>query len=235
MSYFCKYRNELIKIENRTAFIYKVNNDERVLTIWNPDHCRERRQKQIATGDTSNWEEGTVTYSIWLSNSIICVISQVCFFTIIISYWFWNFMQDLLEALNQLDEGLKDNIKKLSSFDKYKQEVLLGHLDWTPVHKDPMFWRDNISNFEENDFQVFFVSFWVLSSWFYLLNCDVFIDSVLYMHNIDDNRKILIVQLTSPNCAIDLPKVYGFHVCEPIAVHIHTCPHNITHINVHAL
>ena len=77
-------------------------------------------------------------------------------------------MQDLLEALNQLDEGLKANIKKLSSFDKYKQEVLLGHLDWTPVHKDPMFWRDNISNFEENDFQVFFCL--LLSSFFMALS-----------------------------------------------------------------
>jgi V-type H+-transporting ATPase subunit H len=62
-----------------------------------------------------------------------------------------------LEALNQLEEGLKDNIKRLSSFDKYKQEVLLGHLDWSPMHKDPLFWRDNITNFEENDFQVLFV------------------------------------------------------------------------------
>ncbi|KAK9188267.1 hypothetical protein WN944_019668 [Citrus x changshan-huyou] len=61
--------------------------------------------------------------------------------------------EDLLEGLNQLEEGLKDNIKRLSSFDKYKQEVLLGHLDWSPMHKDPLFWRDNITNFEENDFQ----------------------------------------------------------------------------------
>ncbi|XP_016740887.1 V-type proton ATPase subunit H isoform X2 [Gossypium hirsutum] len=61
--------------------------------------------------------------------------------------------EDLLEALNQLEDGLKDNIKKLSSFDKYKQEVLLGHLDWSPMHKDPLFWRDNITCFEENDFQ----------------------------------------------------------------------------------
>lgn len=59
-----------------------------------------------------------------------------------------------MDALNQLEEGLKDNIKKLSSFDKYKQEVLLGHLDWSPMHKDPAFWRENITNFEENDFQV---------------------------------------------------------------------------------
>lgn len=64
------------------------------------------------------------------------------------------FLQDLLEALNQLEQGLKDSIKKLSSFDKYKQEVLLGHLDWSPMHKDPIFWRENISCFEEHDFQV---------------------------------------------------------------------------------
>ncbi|KAL7228092.1 hypothetical protein ACSBR2_006923 [Camellia fascicularis] len=62
--------------------------------------------------------------------------------------------EDLMEALNQLEDGLKDNIKKLSSFDKYKQEVLLGQLDWSPMHKDPIFWRDNITNFEENDFQI---------------------------------------------------------------------------------
>ncbi|KAF5959279.1 hypothetical protein HYC85_000488 [Camellia sinensis] len=62
--------------------------------------------------------------------------------------------EDLLEALNQLEDGLKDNIKKLSSFDKYKQEVLLGQLDWSPMHKDPIFWRDNITYFEENDFQI---------------------------------------------------------------------------------
>ncbi|XP_052305581.1 V-type proton ATPase subunit H isoform X2 [Populus trichocarpa] len=61
--------------------------------------------------------------------------------------------EDLLEALNQIEEGVKDNIKKLSSFDKYKQEVLLGHLDWSPMHKNPAFWCENFTNFEENDFQ----------------------------------------------------------------------------------
>lgn len=69
--------------------------------------------------------------------------------------------QDLLDALNQLEIGLKDNLKKLSSFEKYKQQVLLGHLDWSPMHKDPSFWRENINNFEENDFQVCFVLYWM--------------------------------------------------------------------------
>jgi V-type H+-transporting ATPase subunit H len=69
--------------------------------------------------------------------------------------------EDLLDALNQLEIGLKDNLKKLSSFEKYKQQVLLGHLDWSPMHKDPSFWRENINNFEENDFQVCFVLYWM--------------------------------------------------------------------------
>ncbi|KAK9692234.1 hypothetical protein RND81_09G250500 [Saponaria officinalis] len=72
--------------------------------------------------------------------------------------------EDLVEALNQLEEGMKDNIKKLSSFDKYKQEVLLGHLDWTPVHKDAFFWRENITNFEENDFQILRVLITILDT-----------------------------------------------------------------------
>lgn len=72
--------------------------------------------------------------------------------------------EDLLEALNQLEEGLKDNIKKLSSFDKYKQEVLLGHLDWSPMHKDPIFWRENITTFEENDFQILRVLITILDT-----------------------------------------------------------------------
>ncbi|XP_071697262.1 V-type proton ATPase subunit H-like isoform X1 [Rutidosis leptorrhynchoides] len=72
--------------------------------------------------------------------------------------------EDLLDALNQLEEGLKDNIKKLSSFDKYKQEVLLGHLDWSPMHKDATFWRDNITNFEENDFQTLRVLLTILET-----------------------------------------------------------------------
>ncbi|KAL8545754.1 hypothetical protein ACS0TY_005760 [Phlomoides rotata] len=64
------------------------------------------------------------------------------------------FPQDLLEDLSRLEEGLKENVKQLSSFDKYKLEVLLEHLDWSPMHKDPIFWRENITCFEENDFQV---------------------------------------------------------------------------------
>ena len=53
-----------------------------------------------------------------------------------------------------MDSALKESIRKLSSFDKYKGEVFSGNLDWTPMHKDPIFWRENITKFEENDYQV---------------------------------------------------------------------------------
>ncbi|KAL1316344.1 V-type proton ATPase subunit H [Arachis ipaensis] len=72
--------------------------------------------------------------------------------------------EDLLEGLNYLEDGLKDSIKKLSSFDVYKQEVLLGNLDWSPMHKDPIFWRDNITHFEENDFQIIRVLITILDT-----------------------------------------------------------------------
>ncbi|KAI4339303.1 hypothetical protein MLD38_024263 [Melastoma candidum] len=72
--------------------------------------------------------------------------------------------EDLLEALDELEEGLIENIKKLSSFDIYKQEVLLGQLDWSPMHKDPHFWRENITCFEENDFQILKVLITILDT-----------------------------------------------------------------------
>ncbi|KAK8948542.1 putative V-type proton ATPase subunit H [Platanthera zijinensis] len=72
--------------------------------------------------------------------------------------------EDLLEALNLLDEQLKDNIRRLSSFDIYKQQVLVGQPDWSPMHKDPGFWRDNITKFEDNDFQILRVLITILDT-----------------------------------------------------------------------
>ncbi|CAI9775284.1 unnamed protein product [Fraxinus pennsylvanica] len=45
--------------------------------------------------------------------------------------------KDLQEALNQLEEGLKDNIKRLSSFDKYKQEILRVLITILDTSSDP--------------------------------------------------------------------------------------------------
>ncbi|KAL2612343.1 hypothetical protein R1flu_024035 [Riccia fluitans] len=62
--------------------------------------------------------------------------------------------EDLLSALDELEGTLRDSVKELNSWDRYKQEVCSGNLDWTPVHKDQGFWRENIKKFEDNDYEV---------------------------------------------------------------------------------
>ncbi len=53
-----------------------------------------------------------------------------------------------------MEERLKLGIQELSSYDKYKKEVLSGCLDWTPMHTSELFWRQNVALFEDKDFQI---------------------------------------------------------------------------------
>ena len=56
--------------------------------------------------------------------------------------------------LDWLEDKLAENIQLLSSFEKYKREVLGGSLDWSPMHTSDQFWRENTAAFEEKDFQI---------------------------------------------------------------------------------
>ena len=60
-------------------------------------------------------------------------------------------------ALEWLKEKLADDIKLLSSWDKYKKEVLSGSLEWSPMHTAEQFWLENSPKFEERDCQVEFL------------------------------------------------------------------------------
>ncbi len=57
-------------------------------------------------------------------------------------------------TLEWLKEKLADDIKLLSSWDKYKKEVLSGSLEWSPMHTSEQFWLENSPKFEERDCQV---------------------------------------------------------------------------------
>jgi V-type H+-transporting ATPase subunit H len=61
---------------------------------------------------------------------------------------------DITEDLKALLEALEQHINELSSFDEYRQEVLSGHLEWTPVHASEKFWKENLSKFEENNYYI---------------------------------------------------------------------------------
>ncbi|KAL9658132.1 hypothetical protein ABK040_013044 [Willaertia magna] len=62
--------------------------------------------------------------------------------------------KDITEDVNNLANALETHIEEISSFDEYRQEVLSGHLEWTPVHSSEKFWKENLDNFETNNFYI---------------------------------------------------------------------------------
>jgi len=62
--------------------------------------------------------------------------------------------EDLIDDINTIRDALLKDIVTLSTFDMYKKEILSGSLEWSPVHKSEKFWRENVTRFEENSFQV---------------------------------------------------------------------------------
>ena len=54
-------------------------------------------------------------------------------------------MEEILTALNA-------TIARLSTWDMYHSEVISGNLQWTPAHKNEVFWRENIGRFEEKNY-----------------------------------------------------------------------------------
>ncbi len=61
---------------------------------------------------------------------------------------------DVPELLTSMEDKLRHGVQLLSSFDKYRKELLSGHLDWGPTHTSESFWRKNVDKFEERDFFV---------------------------------------------------------------------------------
>jgi len=57
--------------------------------------------------------------------------------------------EDIVNDLEVLRDALQKNVAELSSFDKYKQELVSGDLEWSPVHRSEKFWRENVHRFEE--------------------------------------------------------------------------------------
>eukprot|EP00995_Heteronema_vittatum_P005465 NODE_185_length_1690_cov_332.080439_g126_i0.p1 GENE.NODE_185_length_1690_cov_332.080439_g126_i0~~NODE_185_length_1690_cov_332.080439_g126_i0.p1 ORF type:complete len:529 (+),score=218.20 NODE_185_length_1690_cov_332.080439_g126_i0:57-1589(+) len=61
---------------------------------------------------------------------------------------------DILPLVDSLLELLQQNIENTTSFADYKQEVLSGRLEWTPVHKSEKFWKENIKEFENDNYKI---------------------------------------------------------------------------------
>jgi V-type H+-transporting ATPase subunit H len=59
--------------------------------------------------------------------------------------------EDISADLEIIKEALENKVAELSSFEKYKQELFNGELEWSTVHKSEKFWRENSHRFEENN------------------------------------------------------------------------------------
>ncbi|EGC32065.1 hypothetical protein DICPUDRAFT_156018 [Dictyostelium purpureum] len=62
--------------------------------------------------------------------------------------------EDIPADIEVLVNGLAKDIDNMSSFNKYKAEIVSGELEWTPVHKSERFWKENITKFEEQNYYV---------------------------------------------------------------------------------
>lgn len=62
--------------------------------------------------------------------------------------------QDIPELLEWMEEHLQEGIATLSSFERYKKELLAGQLTWAPMHESDEFWRENAEKLVENNCQL---------------------------------------------------------------------------------
>lgn len=65
----------------------------------------------------------------------------------------WN-DEDIRDDLGVLAEALESELASMSNFDVYRAEILSGALEWTPAHRDEMFWRENVEKLERNQQEV---------------------------------------------------------------------------------
>ncbi|KAK2179909.1 hypothetical protein NP493_466g00003 [Ridgeia piscesae] len=61
---------------------------------------------------------------------------------------------DIVEDLEFLTEKLKTSVQDLSSFDEYSTELRSGRLEWSPVHKSEKFWRENVMNLNDKNYEL---------------------------------------------------------------------------------
>lgn len=61
---------------------------------------------------------------------------------------------DIEKDNDNLSKVLEQYIEEISSFDEYRQEVLSGNLEWTPVHTSEKFWKENLNKLESNNFYI---------------------------------------------------------------------------------
>jgi V-type H+-transporting ATPase subunit H len=74
--------------------------------------------------------------------------------------------EDILIDIKFLQDELGKNVQDLSSLDEYASELRSGRLEWSPVHKSEVFWRQNAARLNENNYEMLKYGFPVLFFFF---------------------------------------------------------------------
>ena len=62
--------------------------------------------------------------------------------------------EDLVDDIQYLTEKLQVIVQDMSSFDEYAAEVRSQRLEWSPVHKQEKFWRENAQRLNEKNYEL---------------------------------------------------------------------------------
>jgi len=62
--------------------------------------------------------------------------------------------EELENDIKEVEQSLEKDVDELTSWDRYKNEVLAQNLEWSPAHKSAKFWQENYMKFEEEDYLV---------------------------------------------------------------------------------
>ena len=60
--------------------------------------------------------------------------------------------EEVLDAISSLEEHAVAGAKAAGSFERYRQEVISGALEWGGGRSDDAFWREHTAQFEENNY-----------------------------------------------------------------------------------
>ncbi|ORY93193.1 ATPase V1 complex subunit H [Syncephalastrum racemosum] len=61
---------------------------------------------------------------------------------------------DIVEDIDFIKEKLQENFQSLTTFEQYASEVETGMLEWSPPHTSELFWKENASRLEENNYSL---------------------------------------------------------------------------------
>lgn len=71
---------------------------------------------------------------------------------------------DIKDDIEFLEEQLLASVQDLSSLEEYVAELKSGRLEWSPVHKSEIFWRENAEKFNDRKYELLKILIHLLES-----------------------------------------------------------------------